>query len=149
EDHLEGALEELHLALDEQEVARLEGAEQRLAGVPQPGANGPRPVAQLQLQEQVAVAVGAELLVDDQVDLLDAVAVGHLLHEAPGWGDGRGTHESVVRGPWSVAEDGRGGSLLRLLTTDCAAPSQGAAPRRPLSAGEKAHRVSGAPPNDS
>ena len=83
EDHLQGALEELHLALDEEEIAGLEGAEQLFAGVPEAGADGAGAVAQLQLEVEVAVAVGPQLLVGDQVDFLDGVAVGHLLHETP------------------------------------------------------------------
>ena len=84
EDDLQGALEELHLALDEQEVARLEGAKQVLAGVPEPGADGAGAVAQLELQIEIAVAIGPELLVGDEVDVLDAVPIGHLLHELSG-----------------------------------------------------------------
>ena len=65
------ALEELHLALDEQEVAGVERAEERLAGVPQAGADAAGAVAQFELEVQVAVAVGPQLLVRDQVDLLE------------------------------------------------------------------------------
>jgi len=93
ENDLKGALEELHLALDEDEVARLEGAEQLLAGVPQASADAACAVAQLELEEQVAVAVGPELLVGGEVDLLDIVAVGELLHETSRGGDGWGSHE--------------------------------------------------------
>jgi hypothetical protein len=83
QDHLQRALEELHLALDQQEVADLEGAEQVLAGVPQPGVHRAGAVAHVHLQVQVAVAVGAQLLVDDEVHLLDRLAVGQLLHVTP------------------------------------------------------------------
>ena len=40
-------------------------------------------VAQFELEVEVAVAVGPQLLVDDQKHLLDGVAVRHLLHETP------------------------------------------------------------------
>jgi hypothetical protein len=83
QDHLQGALEELHLALDEQEVADVERAEQVLAGVPQPGVHGPAAVADVELQVEVAVAVGPQLLVGHQEDFLDRLAVGQLLHETP------------------------------------------------------------------
>src|SRR6185437_1832017 len=76
-------------------IARLEAAEQLLAGVPQPAADGAGAVAQLDLDEQVAVAVGAELLVGDEVDLLDAVAVSKRLHETTDDG-GRGSHGSYL-----------------------------------------------------
>ena len=71
EDDLQGALEELDLALDLQEIAFLEGAEQLLAGVPQAGADGAGAIAQLDLEIEVAVAVGPELFVADEKDLVE------------------------------------------------------------------------------
>src|SRR5262249_9477376 len=99
EDELERALEELHLALNEQEVAGLEGAELLVAGVPQAGVDGAGAVAQVGLDVQVAVAVGPQLLLNDEVDFLDGVAVGKLLDKA--------AHESVVPG-----KNGGGSVLL-------------------------------------
>ncbi len=84
EDELQRPLEELHLAPDEEEVAGLEGAELLVAGVPQAGVDGAGAVAEVGLDVQVAVAVGPQLLVDDEVDLLDGVAVGQLLDETAG-----------------------------------------------------------------
>ena len=82
EEDLQRALEELDLALDAEEVALLEGAELVLGGVPQAGADGAGAVAQLELQEEVALAIGAELLVGDQVDFVESFAVGEELDTA-------------------------------------------------------------------
>ena len=62
---------------------RLEGAEQALGGVPQTGVDGAGAVAQLELQIEIAVAVGPQLLVADQVDLVDGLAVAEFFEEAP------------------------------------------------------------------
>src|SRR5262249_30879593 len=96
EDDLQGALEELDLALDVDEIAHLEGAEQVLGRVPQPGIDDARAVSQVRLQVQVAVAVGPELLVGDQEHFLDGVPVGQLLDVAP----------RHVRVPWSMPKRG-------------------------------------------
>ena len=63
-------------------VARLERPGQLLGGVPEPGADGAGLVAEVEVQVQVALAVGPELLVGDEVDLVDRVAVGQLVDVA-------------------------------------------------------------------
>src|SRR5437868_1279660 len=84
QDHLQGALKELHLPLDEKEIAGIEGAKQMFAGIPEPGTDRAGSVADLELEIEVAVAVGPELLVRDKEDILKRVAVGKLLHISPG-----------------------------------------------------------------
>jgi len=80
EDHLERALVELHLAFDFEELAGLEALELVLGRVPHTGGNRSRTVAELDLQEVVALAVRPELLVDHHEDFVEAVAVGELLN---------------------------------------------------------------------
>ena len=76
EDDLERALEDLGLAPDVQVVARLERPGQLLGGVPEPGADAAGLVAELELEVEVALAVGPELLVGDQEGLVDRISVG-------------------------------------------------------------------------
>ena len=59
EENLQGALKELHLALDAEKVAVVDGAKLLLVGVPEPSADGPRPVSQFELDEEIALAIGA------------------------------------------------------------------------------------------
>ncbi len=82
EDDLERALEDLRLAADPQVVARLERARQLLGRVPEPGPDAPRLVAELQLQVEVPLAIGPELLVGDQEDLVDRVPMSQLVDVA-------------------------------------------------------------------
>ena len=82
EDDLQGALEDLGLAPDVEVVARLEGPRQPLAGVPEPCADAPGLVPELQVEVEVPLAVGPELLVGDQVGLVDGVSVDQLIHIA-------------------------------------------------------------------
>ena len=84
EDDLERPLKNLGLAPDVQEVARLERASQVLGRVPEPGADAAGLVAQLQVQIEVALAIGPELLVGDQKRLVDRVAMGQLVHVTAG-----------------------------------------------------------------
>ncbi len=80
---LKGPLEELYLALGEQEITGLEGAVEVLAGIPQPGADRAGAVAQLELEVEVAVTVGPQLLVHYQVNVVERIAVGKLLDKSP------------------------------------------------------------------
>jgi hypothetical protein len=80
QDDLQGPLEKLDLAAGADEVADVEGAEQRLAGVPEPGVDHPGAVAEVDLDIEVAVAVGPQLLVGDEVNIFDGLAVGQLGH---------------------------------------------------------------------
>ena len=84
EDDLHRPLEELHLAADLQEVADVERLEDRLAGVPLAGVDGAGAVGEIDLEIEVAVAVGPQLLVGHQEDFVDRLAVGQLLDETPG-----------------------------------------------------------------
>ena len=84
EDDLEGALEDLDLAPDVEEVAGLEGPGEPLAGVPEPGTDGAGLVAELQVEVEVPLAVGPELLVGDEEDLVDRIPVGELIDETTG-----------------------------------------------------------------
>src|SRR5262249_17321929 len=83
EDHLQRALEKLHLALDAQEIAFVKGAEKMLAGIPESAGDGARAVAELQLQVKIAVAVGAQLLFSEKVYLFFFVAIRQMLNEPP------------------------------------------------------------------
>src|SRR5689334_22712203 len=78
---LERPLKELDLALDQQEVAFFKRAKLMLAGVPLPANNAARPIAELDLEVEVAVAIGPELLVADQKNFLQRFAIRQLLHE--------------------------------------------------------------------
>jgi hypothetical protein len=81
--NLHGALEELRLAPGLHEVAHVERLEDRLAGVPLAGVDGAGAVGEVELEVEVAVAVGPQLLVAHQEDLIDRLAVGQLLDKAP------------------------------------------------------------------
>ncbi len=85
-DDLQGALEDLDLAAGVQVIARLEAVGEGLAGVPEPGADAAGLVAQFQVQVEVALAVGAELFIGDEEDLVDGFAVGELVHIAASHG---------------------------------------------------------------
>src|SRR5262249_36938446 len=84
DDHLQGALEELHLALNQQELADLERSEDGIAGIPHAGVDDARAVGEGHWQVEIAVAIGPQLLVVDEENLLDRIAVGQLIHVAPG-----------------------------------------------------------------
>ena len=91
-DELHVALEELRVAVDLHVVAVFERAVVVLAGVPQPGGDRAAAVGELQLQIQVAVAVGAQLLFGGQEHLADLFVVAKLAHVTS---FGRGGHERV------------------------------------------------------
>ena len=100
EDDLQGPLEDLDLPPDVEEVAGLEGPGQPLAGVPEPGPDGAGLVPELQVEIEVPLAVGPELLVGDEEDLVDRIPVGELIDETTGH----------ARGPIIGARRGRGES---------------------------------------
>ena len=54
-----------------------------LAGVPETGADAAGPVAQFELEEQVAVAIGSQLLVGDEIDFFQVFAIIQLIHKTP------------------------------------------------------------------
>ena len=97
EDDLQRALVQLDLALDAKQLALLEGAEQRLGGVPHASAERAGAIAQLDLQIVDAIAIGTQLLVANQEDLVERIAVDELLHRAPSHGTSRGECERVGR----------------------------------------------------
>ena len=63
-------------------VAGLERPRQLFGGVPEPGADAAGLVAELELEVEIALAVGPELLVGDQVGLVDRIPMGKLVHVA-------------------------------------------------------------------
>src|SRR5688572_21769118 len=65
-------------------VAGVEGAGQPLAGVPEPGVDGPRLVAELQVEVEVPLSVGPQLLIGHEEQVVDRFAVGQLVHVAAG-----------------------------------------------------------------
>ena len=92
-DELHVALEELRVAVDLHVVAVLERAVVVLAGVPQPGGDRAAAVGKLQLQIEVAVAVGAQLLIGGQKHLAHLFVVAKLADESS---IGRGGHGGEV-----------------------------------------------------
>ena len=52
-----------------------------LARVPETGLDAAGAVAQLHLQIEVSLAVGSQLLVGDEKDIFDGLAIDHLMHE--------------------------------------------------------------------
>ena len=82
ENDLERALEELNLAGGVEEVAGVEAARDVVAGVPEPGRDAAGAVAQLQMQVRRAVAVRAQLLFGDEVNLVEVVPIAKLIDEA-------------------------------------------------------------------
>jgi hypothetical protein len=76
EDDLKRPLEDLGLAANLEVVARLERAGEPFAGVPEPGANAPGLVAEFQVEVKVALTIGPELLVGDQVSLVNRITIG-------------------------------------------------------------------------
>ena len=107
EDDLQGPLEDLNLPLDVEEIARLERPGQPLARVPEPGADGARLVAQLQVEVKVALAVGPELLVGDEIDVVDVVPIGELIDETT-------SHARGPIGPVKLGESGESAHVARL-----------------------------------
>ena len=93
-DHLHVALEELRLAVDEHVVAVLEPAVVVLAGVPEPRGDRAAAVGELQLQVEVAVAVGAELLIGGQEHLAHMFVVGQLADKTSFGNSGHGGKRS-------------------------------------------------------
>ncbi len=77
-DQLDRALKELRRAFDADVVAVLEAAIILLAGVPHAGADRAAAVGQFDLQIEIAVAVGAQLLFGRQEDLIDGFLVSQL-----------------------------------------------------------------------
>src|SRR5262249_10339614 len=98
EDDLERALEDLGLAADLQIVPRLERSRQVLRRVPEPGADAAGLVPQLELQIEIPLAIGPELLVGATQDLVDRLPVcqrvdvvsAHASSGHSGSGSGRG-----------------------------------------------------------
>ena len=88
-DHLHVALEELGRAVDENVVAVFEGAVILLAGIPETGGDGAAAIGELELKIEVAVAVGAELLIGGQEDLVHVFVVAELADVAS---EGSGGH---------------------------------------------------------
>src|SRR5262245_33242924 len=78
---LKCTLKQLHFSLDEQVIADLDMAGLGFADIPQASADGAGALAQLDLQVSITVAVRPPLLVRDQVNFLDRLAVGQLLDE--------------------------------------------------------------------
>ena len=103
EDDLERPLEDLGLAADVEVIAGLERPGQLFGGVPEPGADAAGLVSQLELKVEVALAVGPELLVGDQVGLVDRISMGKLVHVAAAHAanrfGARGTERSRAHGP--------------------------------------------------
>ena len=89
-DELHVALEQLRVAFDFYVVAVFERAVIVFAGVPQPGRDRPAAVGKLQLQVEVAVAVGPQLLLGGQENLADLLVVAKLANVTA---VGRGGHE--------------------------------------------------------
>ena len=104
EDDLERPLKDLRLAPDVQEVARLEQASQVLGGVPEACSDAAGLVAQLQVQIEIALAIGPELLVRDQKRLVDRVAMDQLIDVAAGHAANRlGETKAVAVKPGTVS----------------------------------------------
>src|SRR5437879_2088084 len=84
EDQLQRPLKELDLTLHQEKLADIEGAKLLIARVPQPAVDSAAPVTEIDLDVQVAVAIGPQLLVHHEVDFLDGIAIRQLLDESPG-----------------------------------------------------------------
>ena len=82
DDHLQLAVIDLRRAGDAEIVARLDRIEHVVAGVPEHAGQRAGFVGQPQLQIQIAIAIGAELLIGDQEHLIDVFAFAELIDEA-------------------------------------------------------------------
>ena len=82
DDHLQLAVVDLRRPLHAQVVAGVDRVEQVVGGVPEHAGQRPGLVGQAHLQVQIAVAIGAELLVGDEKDLVDLLAFVELVDEA-------------------------------------------------------------------
>ena len=94
-DRLHRALEELRHAFDVDVIAVLERLVVALARVPLPARDRPGAVRQVELQEQVPLPVGPQLLVAGQEDLVELLVVLQLGDETTGhtkgeWGRRKG-----------------------------------------------------------
>src|SRR5262245_2849995 len=83
ENDLQAALKELDLAAHQEEIAGLETTELRVGRVPQAGVDDARAVAQIHLNVKIAVAIGPQLLIRNQVDFCQYFPVREVLHETP------------------------------------------------------------------
>ena len=82
DDHLQCAVVELGVALDPHVVAVVELAIDLIAGVPHHARHGAGAVRQPQAQIEVAVPVGAQLLVRGEKNLIDMFVFAQLIDEA-------------------------------------------------------------------
>ena len=82
-DQLDRALEQLRGAFDADVVAVLEAAKVVLAGVPHPGADRAAAIRQVDLQVEVAVAIGPQLFFGGQKDLIDRLLMSQLTDKPP------------------------------------------------------------------
>ena len=97
-DQLHVALEQLRRAVDHHVVAVFEAAVVLLAGVPQPRGDRPAAVRELDLQVEVAVAIGAQLFIGGEKDLVDLLVVAKLADKASfGGGGHERSRESRVK----------------------------------------------------
>src|SRR6185312_394896 len=101
ENDLQRTLEKLNFAGSVEEVADGEFAGGLVAGVPQAGRDAPGAVAQFQLQVRVAIAVDAELLIGDEVDFFEVLAIAEVFDEAAAHGFSRCSLLPTVQTPWS------------------------------------------------
>jgi len=93
---LERALEDLGLPPDPQIVAGLERPGELLGGVPESRPHAPGLVAELELEIEVALAVGPKLLVGDQERLVDRISVGELIYVTTSHAGIDSVHEEKV-----------------------------------------------------
>ena len=70
------------MPLDVDEVAVLEGAVVGIGRVPEPAGDGAAPVGEIDLQVELSVAVGPQLLVRGQEDLVDGRLGGEFRNES-------------------------------------------------------------------
>ncbi len=80
-DQLDRSLVNLGRSFHADEISVVEVAVLRLAGVPHPGTDRTAAIAQFDLQVQIAVAVGAQLLLRCQEHLVDGFLVSELIDE--------------------------------------------------------------------
>ena len=99
EDDLQGPLEDLGLAPNVQVVAGLERPGQSSLAFQSRAPTLPELVPELQVEVEVALAVGPELLVGDEEDLVDRISVGQLVDDID---------ESYASSIGRCGSDGRG-----------------------------------------
>ena len=84
EDDLQRSLEDLGLAPHVQEITGLEQSGQALRRVPEPRADGARLVAELEVEIEIALAIGSKLFVSDEKRIVDRIAIDELINVAAG-----------------------------------------------------------------